>query len=516
MRKVFENTNSLDGKQGESQFSLRRSIEGLDGKTKSQVRSVLLNECITRGLYTLISLCRAVHRQDISTIEDLQKLDVSEVVPFNNRIVRRMCLISSGVFVSVSVIGAIAKALYRKAVKGRPFTTSFVANVNIAGIGRFMFAIAQDAKYWGEDIKIIFNRADSFKYNGASAYEEIDLEEADRIYETLKLDLDQVRLLYSIENYAVKYDIEKTRKAEDARKKEEWYQIWKDELSKIMINSESCFFEDESEIYRTLFQLEQSGKEKTWFYLIALELALFKPYTALNSSEDKSFAKLKQEYDYVKDQYSLKQTIVREKQIDQIRNSFDKYKSIVNGSSFMKKVGTTAAVGTAAVAGVAAFTFAPAIAVSIAGTAFSGLHGAALTSASLAMLGGGSLAAGGLGMAGGTAVIAGGGALLGLTGTGTAAAIISVNIVPNEVRITTMAKLLSYADNVLLKELHDRETLKILQGMFRKIVHSTEQQLNALKSEKNDLDKETINNLEAYLKCSRNTQKEFERLSRRS
>ena len=58
--------------------------------------------------------------------------------------------------------------------------------------------------------------------------------------------------------------------------------------------------------------------------------------------------------------------------------------------------------------------FAPAIAVALVGSNFTGLSGAALTSACLAYIGGGAIAIGGAGMAGGTIAIVGGGAVLGL------------------------------------------------------------------------------------------------------
>lgn len=55
--------------------------------------------------------------------------------------------------------------------------------------------------------------------------------------------------------------------------------------------------------------------------------------------------------------------------------------------------------------------FAPAIAVALVGSNFSGLSGAALTGACLAYLRGGAIAFGGAGMAGGTIAIVGGGAI---------------------------------------------------------------------------------------------------------
>lgn len=69
--------------------------------------------------------------------------------------------------------------------------------------------------------------------------------------------------------------------------------------------------------------------------------------------------------------------------------------------------GTASAVGSGALAGVAAYGSVGLLGTASTGTAIAGLSGAAATNATLAWLGGGSLAAGGLGMAGGAAVLGG-------------------------------------------------------------------------------------------------------------
>lgn len=69
--------------------------------------------------------------------------------------------------------------------------------------------------------------------------------------------------------------------------------------------------------------------------------------------------------------------------------------------------GTTAALGSGALAGFGAFGGAGMLATASTGTAIGSLSGVAATNATLAWFGGGSLAAGGLGMAGGMAVLGG-------------------------------------------------------------------------------------------------------------
>lgn len=69
--------------------------------------------------------------------------------------------------------------------------------------------------------------------------------------------------------------------------------------------------------------------------------------------------------------------------------------------------GTAGALGSGALAGLAAYGSVGLLGTASTGTAIAGLSGAAATNATLAWLGGGSLAAGGVGMAGGLAVLGG-------------------------------------------------------------------------------------------------------------
>ena len=203
----------------------------------------------------------------------------------------------------------------------------------------------------------------------------------------------------------------------------------------------------------------------------------------------------------------LKQTTVRQEDVKGIRKGYDKNKGTIDSSTFVKTIGAGAVATTAVVASGAAFVFALGIAVALAGGAFSGLHGAALTSASRALFGGGPLAAGGFGVAGGTAVIAGGGALLGLVGSGTVSDVAAINIIPNEYRVTYLTKLLTYVDHVVLGVNNDQTTANYILKYFRSSVKKIESQVRELKDEKNDLNKEAVEKMETYLKCLKNAER---------
>ena len=172
----------------------------------------------------------------------------------------------------------------------------------------------------------------------------------------------------------------------------------------------------------------------------------------------------------------------------------------------------TAVAGTAVVAGGAAFAFAPAIAVALAGGAFPGLYGAALTNASLAFFGGGSLAAGGLGMAGGSAVIAGGGALLGLTGSGTVAGLAAAGFIPDELQVSYLAKILTYSRDVFINKLGDRQSVELLRNMLTTVASKNAKSITEMKEERNDLNKEALGKMESFQKYLKNTEKAMNRM----
>ena len=75
-----------------------------------QSKSVLINECIVRAMYTLRNLYKQIQLKSIETIKDLSKLDVKEILQFNSRLLTRMLTISHGVFVLVDLSKAAIKS----------------------------------------------------------------------------------------------------------------------------------------------------------------------------------------------------------------------------------------------------------------------------------------------------------------------------------------------------------------------------------------------------------------------
>lgn len=476
---------------------------------------VLVNECIVRSLYMLVRICGEVKNRHVTSFDELMMIPAKDILPVDDHVLSRMSLIASASFVGANIAGATLKAVKDKKQNGKKFSDTFLAEINIAGIGRFLFACASDSKYWGEDIKIMLQRAKRAQDVHVEGEPSLDEEEA---FEPLLLDAIQARVLYCLESALVQYDISKTSKPDVAAKKRLWLDTWKGIITNGLDLAPELaaqyFIDDEDYLYNGIFQLARDKSNWRWFYLLTQELALFEPYTALGSDSDKEFRKLKVDTDYVTDQFVRRQTIVTQSEVDAITKAYSKYKGYVSGSTQNKIIGTAAAAVVAVATGGVALTFAPGIAAAIAGEAVVGLHGAALTSASLAFVGGGSLAAGGLGMAGGTAIITGGGALLGLVGSGTVSAATILLQTPGEYWVRQSAKLLTYSSCILHDNLRDKAAVLGMLCQVEKVIRTTETELEALNAAKNDLDKEMIKKTEEYLKYLKKCKAELQKLSK--
>ncbi len=460
---------------------------------------VLVNECIVRSLYILSRVLEVVQSYNIRTLDELKAVPALEFVPQDDRLLSGMCLSATASFVGVNLSVAAIKAVAAVKAGDRKFLQAFITEVNIVGIGRLIFACAADSKYWGSDVKPIFQRKPhSHKSYTAPHTDEVESEAFNPLY----LDTVQTRILYCFENIAVKKDIEKTEKPEDADKKRKWLEAWrKGILSGANIPheyAEQYFVENEDMLFDGIYELAKDKSNFGWFYLLTQELALFEPYCPLGGDDDGDYKKLKRQYDYVPDQFIRRQTIASQAELDTILKTYKKYTDYMTGKT-MKTI-TSIGVGTAATAltGGLALTFAPGIAAMIAGEAVVGLHGAALTSASLAFVGGGSIAAGGLGMAGGTAIITGGGALIGLAGSGGVSAAAMLMTTNSDYWVRQSAKLLTYAKCTLCDRLHDKAAVQGLLAQVSQTAKDTAEEITDLKEEDNDLDSGYIKKLGEY------------------
>lgn len=514
--KIFENSQFTDDEGHQKAFDLRDEIDALGSRLFEINTPVIINECIVRTFYLVKKLIIEIKDKDVKCIDDLEKIDLEKIIPFNNRLISRMVLISSGCFMGINVAGATVKATIGDKKRDEKFSAVLLAEINFAGVGRFVFACVADSKYWSDDIKVFLQRKDKNKAVDSSNGEEKVVEDmmSNDSFKVLSLTPEQARVLYSLESIAISKDIEHTKDVKDKARKLKWQNLWQMRILEGMeIDDVSYFVTDEKGIYDVFYKMEQSEDNLKSFYLMSMELIVFKPYYPLGSEYDSEFKKLKRDkYNYIDDQFARRQTIVSQGEIDSIREAYIKYKGIVSGSTQNKII----AAGVAAVAAVAsgglAFAFAPGIATLIAGEAVVGLHGAALTSASLAFVGFGSVASGGLGMAGGTAIITGGGALLGIAGSGSAsmAAILSQTSIDYWIRQT--AKLLTFNKCVLKDRFDDVISIQSLSTEITHTLDNVEENLKELEAEKCSLDKEVIKNTKECMKYLNRCKNELDKL----
>lgn len=505
LAKTFEDT-LIDSDENNGKFNLFSVLSECFNEAISQSGVVVLNECIFRGFYTLRQLYIQIREKKITSISDFYQIDMRQILPVNNRVVSRMSLIASGTFAGVNITGAVLKAIAEEKKDGRGFAEVLRAEINVAGIGRFIFAVAADSKYWAEDIKIAFSKT-------AKGTEEAPPIDADA-FDCLTLNPVQARILYSMEAIAIHYDIAHTDNPEDAKLKQTWMEEWKNRIVSGFGYEEGYFVEDEEYMYDGFFALSKQPEHRNWFYLMTMELALFKPYHDLGPELDSKYKKLKRSANYIDDCFARKQTIVSQGEIDAIRDAYKKYKGVIDGSRDGNIIKGVAVVVDAAAAGGMAFVFAPGIAVALAGEAVVGLHGAALTSASLAFVGGGSLVAGGLGMAGGTAIITGGGALVGLLGTETASIATVLAQTPVEYWIRQSAKLLTYSGSVLIDCFHDKDSVIEMLDTITGVISYMEQKQKELEEENITLDKVTIKSMKEYIKHLKRCESELKKLTK--
>lgn len=446
------------------------------GLIANQSKSVVINECLVRGIYTIRSLYRELSTKDIKTISDLKRIDFKEVLPFKSRILTRMLTISSGIFVLLDLSKATVKSM------GKNLTT-FLLNINYVGIGRFILSCKADAGYIEEDVR----KAVYEKYFGN------DTPIFD--FKMFDLNIEQSQIIYSLQLEKIKYDILYVKNEEEKKEKIAWCNQWKKNVLSKLNKSEKFFITDGEELYKKLNSIFKNDDK---FYFIVLELYLFKPYHKL-SKDDTEIKKYKLSSDYFKDLFKTRQKCLSINTIENIIKTYKNYnKNILQNKTKRIIIGASATTTITLITGGLGLLFAPQIAIAIAGESVAGLSGAALTSASLAFVGGGSLAAGGLGMAGGTAILTGGGALIGLASS---SATTIATVLNSDSSINTLdecSKLLTFCKLILADKLKDYTGIKTIKV-------NIDEAIRKIESFSADKDKKKVikTNIKYLTRCSK-------------
>ncbi|MBQ3432439.1 MAG: hypothetical protein IJG23_06625 [Clostridia bacterium] len=479
-------------------FDLRTEI-GLAHEFSKQFVPVIINECIVRGFYFVHYLYLDIKNNDVNTIDDLKKLNPEHFLPFKNRVVTRMCTVSSGVFTTIDIAGAAVKSIAESDGDKSAFVVNFFLNINYPGIGRFVFACVADSKYIYEDI------SNAYKTYKARIIEERLKGETDTGY--FELTLNQSRILQSLKYQKTLFDISNTQDDVQICKKRAWLEDWKNFIIENLNLPTDYFIEDEDELYQQISE-ELQNNEDCFLYQIIIELLLFIPFFPLSVEHQKQCKGIKYHSKYETQIFCLKQNTIDSETVNTLKRLYGKNISILKKQKEKMAISIAASVVITIVSGGLALNFAPAIAIAIAGESFAGLSGAALTSASLAAIGGGSLAAGGLGMAGGTAIITGGGALLAATGSSVATISSSLLMTSKRFALKECSTLLTFCKYILVDRYHDYAAIdRIIDSLDKKLealqnsLKQVEEESSIPEKEKKKLMKETKESIKYIKRC---------------
>ena len=280
--------------------------------------------------------------------------------------------------------------------------------------------------------------------------------------------------------------------------KQEWLNTW----CGLCNEQDIVIIDAENNLYNAINQMVAKEKPSPgWFYLVAMELLLFTPYTQLSENDGKKYSKLSLCSQYETEVFTERQTSISAKEIDSLRKVYRESLDYLNNKTKKAVSAAASIIAITAASGGVAWILAPQIAVALGGSAFAGLHGIALVNASLAALGGGSLAAGGLGVAGGTAIIAGGGALLGVAGSGTASLTAMALLTSKGFAVQECAKLLAYCSFSIKSGLMDHQALKDIRMALLDGIAMMKQQIEQQNPSK-DAQKAYDNSFKYLERCS--------------
>ena len=403
--KAFNGTLLKDEDGNPLRFDLRTEV-GLAGQVLTQVPAVLANECIVRGFYMITRFIDELRRCDVTSVNDLVRINPANFLPFNSRALTRMLTVASGSFVVVNTAIAAVRAVVEGAASGEVGAVPlFFMRLNYVGIARFAFAVRADSAYIYEDVEAWWERYQKSKKGAEVA-----------VYAPLGQDVQ--RVLDSLLLVWVEDDCRREKKEDKRARKEIQIGAWKRRQEIAADAGQGSYFLEPAEAYHELRGICSGEGGELVRLAIAQNLLGYQPCAAEHG--------LSLSQTWLTDVFVAEQDVIDAALLKSLKGAQQSYDRWLSGTYTKWALRGAAAVAATVATGGAAAVAAPAIATVLAGEAVVGLSGAALTSASLAWVGGGSLAAGGLGMAGGTAIITGGGAVIGLTTAASGATLVGV------------------------------------------------------------------------------------------
>lgn len=487
---------------------------------EKQVIPVVANECIVRIFYMIRRLAQQIKQVDIKSIDDFKKVRVNEILPINSPTLARMLTVATGVFTTLDVSDAV-------------ITKKYWVSVNYVGIGRFTLALGNEM-VWALKRRDIKKIKDMYEKINRYTYTSTDQKIYERIggnmeYDKFGISEEQTEILYNLEYYKILNDIETTKIPVGGDKinqlKREWLEEWKAYITMgyagfiNKVDAKINWYSRE-ELDK---KIELNNPSKPWFRLVLLEAMLFEPYYALSTETDKKGNEVpSKKYSalnnpitgynknsgdkYLNEVYAEKYQLSG--YVKRLRKCYDKVCRELNEVLKIAITSIAITAGITLVTVITAGSFAPAIAVTLVGSNFTGLSGAALTSACLAYVGGGAIAAGGLGMSGGIATIVGGGAILGLgVGAGVGSTVGAVSLMGKKNTILQSAKLMVSVREIFLNDEKDIEYSNTIYEKYVQNITDIEKGLIELQLKADVADNTEKKKLKAEIKSAEDSVK---------
>ena len=305
---LFKGTTTPDGVK----FDLRTEL-GLLYNQMIHSLPVIVNEIIVRGYFMISRLCVEIQDKNVKSIKQLSKINIRRIIPIKQRKLTRMLTISSGTFFTITTAATVARG-----VASENYADIFI-NLNYIGIARFAIAIKEDYKYIVEDVK-------AFKLELQERQARRDKWYAEQTIGLTYFSLtgEQVRILESLKKQKIEYDINRSRGSGKAIK-QEWDKDWCTKITNSY--GENYLITDEPVLYNTLRDEVKVNNDKSWLYLVAIELARFKPFYPWGEdiNKDKRYKKVHTDFDYEDDVFVVLQSYIDRMEFETILRNIRRY-----------------------------------------------------------------------------------------------------------------------------------------------------------------------------------------------
>lgn len=117
-----------------------RTENAIKNELKRQCIPVAINETVVRSFYFIKHFI--IEMKDKKNID---KIDIKNIIPINNRTIVRMIAISSGTFSAIDMVDAAINGVVKSGGNTVELGRQILLRVNFVGIGRFTMAVGMDA-----------------------------------------------------------------------------------------------------------------------------------------------------------------------------------------------------------------------------------------------------------------------------------------------------------------------------------------------------------------------------------